>query len=312
MNWLEALHCAECFSDLQLLGDRLACANGHDYPITDGVPRLLPEQLGATGTVHESFTAEWDAFDYDDRTWGSTVEERQQEFLRHVDLTPEQLEGKRVLDAGCGNGALSRAIAQFGCDVVACDISDQPLRAHRHFGDEVSYLQADLTRPPFKPGTFDVIFCAGVLHHTPDTRQTFEQVMPLLAPGGTIFVWLYHHVPGRVLAIKSALRRGLSRLPAPVKASVVRTVILPQAMARQHLRARRGQLWQGERDRMTWRERYVVLLDSYTPRYRWEHTQDELAGWYAEHGLTDIHTTENGDWGFGVVARRQPVHSLNS
>lgn len=309
---LDVLHCPICRTGLDLIDERVVCESGHEFPTTAGVSRLLPEQLGATATVHDSFTAEWEAFDYDDRTWGSTVEQRQQEFLRHVDLTPDQLDGKLILDAGCGNGSLSQAIAQFGCDVVACDISEQPVRAHQHYDGGVQYLQADLTRPPFKPGTFDVIFCAGVLHHTPNTRQTFEQVMPLLAPGGTIFVWLYHHVPGRVLAVKAKIREGLSQLPAPIKAGVVRTVILPQAMARQRIRAARGQLWEGDRDRQSWRERYVILLDSYTPRYRWEHTPDELSGWYADHGLVDIHTTEDGDWGFGVVARKAPVYSGNS
>src|SRR5688572_21636145 len=301
MDLLSVLHCPACHGDLEQRGDRLVCTAGHDYPAGD-VPRLLPEQLGATATVHDSFTAEWDAFDYSDRTWGATVDQRQREFLRHVDLAPDALAGKRVLDAGCGNGSLSQAIAAFGCHVVACDISEQPVRAARHYGPGVHYLQADLTRPPFKPGSFDVIFCAGVLHHTPDTRATFEQVIPLLAPGGTVFVWLYHHVPGRVLAVKSLIRRGLSRLPARVKTVVVGGVILPQAMLRQKLRPSAN-----ERERLSWRERYVILLDSYTPRYRWEHTQEELAGWYAEHGLEDVHTTEEGPWGFGIVARKPAV-----
>jgi hypothetical protein len=73
-------------------------------------------------------------------------------------------------------------------------------------------------------------------------------------------------------------------------------------MLRQKLRARRGTL--GERENLSWRERYIVLLDSYTPRYRWEHTQDELAGWYREYDLVDIHCTEDGPWGFGMVARK--------
>jgi 2-polyprenyl-3-methyl-5-hydroxy-6-metoxy-1,4-benzoquinol methylase len=290
---LDVLCCPLCQTSLRAGGPAVACEEGHRFPVTAGVPRLLPDQLDGTQTVRDSFTAEWAAFDYNDRTWGATVEQRREEFLRHVDLDPADLEGKTVLDAGCR--------------VVAADISDQPVRAAVHFGSgPVQYVQADLTRPPFKPGAFDVVFCAGVLHHTPDTRETFDRLIPALAEGGTMFVWLYHHVPGRVLAVKSLIRRGLSRLPARVKAGVVGGVILPQAMLRQKLRPSSD-----ERERLSWRERYVILLDSYTPRYRWEHTPDELAGWYREHGLEQVHTTEVGPWGFGVVARK-PVYSWNS
>ena len=45
------------------------------------------------------------------------------------------------------------------------------------------------------------------------------------------------------------------------------------------------------------------MLDSYTPRYRWLHTPDEVQGWYLEHGFTDIRVTEEGQHGFGVAAR---------
>ncbi len=286
----------------------VACTEGHDYPVVGGVPILLPRGADANAaakTIEDSFGTQWDHFDYDERTWGATVEQRLDEFLRQVDLPAEALQGKLVLDAGCGNGALSRAISSLGCEVVALDITDQPLAANAHFHDrpegETHFVQADLMRPAIKPASFDVIFCAGVLHHTPDTKATFDQMMPALAPACTVFVWLYHHVPGRLLAIKSKIRSGLSRLPARPKSFAV-ACLLPQAMLRQKIRARRGTL--DDRENFTWRERYVVLLDSYTPRYRWEHTQEELAGWYAEWGLTDIHTTEVGPWGFGMVARR--------
>ena len=39
---------------------------------------------------------------------------------------------------------------------------------------------------------------------------------------------------------------------------------------------------------MTWRERFVQLLDHYTPRYRWEHTQDEVKG-FAPHNRAQRH-----------------------
>ena len=293
----------------------LACPDGHIFPIASGVPRLSPDDVLEEGraeadSIRESFSHEWAHFEFgEDRTWGASVEQRREEFLRHVNLSPEELEGKLVLDAGCGNGSLSRAIASFGCDVLAADIGRQVVDAHRHFSRDddgrTNYVQANLMHPPFARDTFDVVFCAGVLHHTPSTKATFDTLVPALAPGGTIFVWLYHHVPGRLMALKSKLRQGISRMPAPVKERLVKYVFLPQAMLRQYLRTALGR--NEPVDRLKWRERLVILLDSYTPRYRWEHTPEELAGWYRELGFTDIEVTERGQWGFGVAARRPQV-----
>ena len=60
----------------------------------------------------------------------------------------------------------------------------------------------------------------------------------------------------------------------------------------------------GPDDRLSWRERLVLLMDHYTPRYRWEHTQEEVQGWYKELGLIDVRVTEVRDWGFGMVGSR--------
>jgi len=231
-----------------------------------------------------------------------TVEQRQQDFLRHVDIRPESLAGKTVLDAGCGNGMLSVAISAFDCDVVATDISASVEAAHQHFsngGNERTYfIQSDLMAPALKRDAFDVIYCAGVLHHTPNTRRTFESLLPALSPGGTIFVWLYWRVPGAKARAAEVLRRAISPLPSPLKHSAVR-VLVPQSLIRNRIRVARGRA-----EPLNSREIMVRMLDSYTPRYRWQHTPEELHGWYREHGFTDIKTTEEGIEGFGVVARR--------
>jgi 2-polyprenyl-3-methyl-5-hydroxy-6-metoxy-1,4-benzoquinol methylase/uncharacterized protein YbaR (Trm112 family) len=319
IDWLA---CPVCGGDLDLQDSSptldvqegaLACPNGHVFPIAAGVPRLSPDDLleegrAAADSIRESFSHEWQHFDFEeDRTWGSTVEQRREEFLRHVNLPAEALEGKQVLDAGCGNGSLSRAIASLGCEVLAADIGRQVVDAHRHFSQQedgrTNYIQANLMHPPFRRDAFDVVFCAGVLHHTPSTKATFDTLVPALAPGGTIFVWLYHAVPGRLMAFKSRLRQVISRLPAPIKERLVKYVFLPQAMLRQYIRVALGK----PSRKLKWRERLVILLDSYTPRYRWEHTPEELSAWYRELGFVDIEVTERGQWGFGVAARRPAV-----
>lgn len=253
-----------------------------------GVPRLLASNEGQI--ISDSFSHQWSRFDYDeDRTWGKTVEERVGDFLRHTTLDAEALEGKLVLDAGCGNAALSHAISRLGATVIATDISDSVFAAAQRFSGNGSlhFVQSDIGRSAFKPGSFDVVYCGGVLHHTPDTRTSLNEVATSLRPGGKIFVWLYWRVPGGRYRVRRALRRGMAPLPVKVK----HVLVLPLAF----------QNWLRHRSEVTWRETLVVQLDYYTPRFRWEHTVDEVTAWYEALGLTDIRVTEQEREGFGVM-----------
>ena len=48
----------------------------------------------------------------------------------------------------------------------------------------VQIVQGNVLAPPFKPALFDVVWCSGVLHHTPDTAGTVVEAHRVLAPGG--------------------------------------------------------------------------------------------------------------------------------
>lgn len=310
-------NCGSCYG-IEVDSGALVCAEGHSFPIVDGVPRVVGDrattasgdpavQAQAVRSIQASFSHEWKHFNYEeDRTWGDqSAAQRAQDFLRMVHLPPAALQGRIVLDAGCGNGALSRELNKYGCEVVAADLSDGVVHGYRHFArvgnDRTHFVQANLMHPPFRTEAFDVVFCAGVLHHTPDTRRSFETVARCVAPGGTMFVWLYWEVPGLKYRLSRLIRRILCRLPAKAKHAIVKSILLPQSMARQWVRTRVGI---GDQRRLGWRERLVVLLDSYTPRYRWEHTPEEVSGWYRQLGYTEIATTERGPWGFGVRAQK--------
>lgn len=320
LDWITCPVCQQDFElrttarhEDEIISGTLTCSQGHLFEIRDGLPRLRIDQKldkasaraeGDALSVAASFGAEWSHFDYEkDRTWHQSVEERRQLLLKEVAMSPDQLRGKVVLDAGCGNGSLSHGVSQYGCEVIAIDVSDSVETAYRYFtakrANDLYFIQGDLMNPPFKPEVFDVIFSSGVLHHNPDTRMALGAIAKSLAFGGRIYIWVYGHVPGVVHKLKERFRKTISPMPSAVKHAIV-GVWLPQAMFRQYLRTALGR--NTPQDRLKWSERFILLLDHYTPRYRWEHTPDEVKGWYRELGYERIEQTEDRAWGFGVAA----------
>lgn len=82
---------------------------------------------------------------------------------------PQDLKGVRVLDAGCGTGAMAQALAERGADVVAVDLSPQLVKvAHdrtpEHLLPRITYQAGDMTSPAL--GRFD--YCVAmdsVIHY---------------------------------------------------------------------------------------------------------------------------------------------------
>lgn len=82
------------------------------------------------------------------------------------------LEGKRVLDVGCGDGANSVLLAKLGAaEVVGVDISPESIAVARHrarlnaVADRVTFFCAPLETAPLDRRAFDVIWGDAILHH---------------------------------------------------------------------------------------------------------------------------------------------------
>jgi SAM-dependent methyltransferase len=106
------------------------------------------------------------------------------------------VEGKRVLDAGCAAGHLSALLAGRGADVLGVDASAGMVAlARRKFGDVARFEVADLTRPlPVGPGSIDVVTASLVLHYIEDWGPVLAEFRRVLTSGG-VLVFSVHH-PG--------------------------------------------------------------------------------------------------------------------
>ena len=103
---------------------------------------------------------------------------------------------KKVLDLGCGSGVLSIALAKYGADVTAADLTETAtkmtqLNANLHKLN-IKVVRADAENLAFADETFDYIISWGVLHHTENTEQAFNEVSRTLKTNGTGLVMVYH------------------------------------------------------------------------------------------------------------------------
>ncbi len=103
-----------------------------------------------------------------------------------------RLNGKRVLDVGCGGGILSESMAARGAQVTAIDASDAPISVARLHQLEsksgVDYRKATVEElVETGGGPFDVVTCLELLEHVPDPASVVNACASLLTPGGKVF-----------------------------------------------------------------------------------------------------------------------------
>jgi 2-polyprenyl-6-hydroxyphenyl methylase/3-demethylubiquinone-9 3-methyltransferase len=102
------------------------------------------------------------------------------------------LEGKKVVDIGCGGGILAESIAQSGADTTGIDLSEKALKvAELHaleVGANLTYRAIsaeDLAQE--QAGQYDVVTCMEMLEHVPDPASVVRACATLCKPGGTLF-----------------------------------------------------------------------------------------------------------------------------
>lgn len=99
--------------------------------------------------------------------------------------------GRRILDAGCGNGYLSRMLASRGAEVVGVEPALYDFAVSLPH-PRVRYVRADLCELPDLGGAFDVVVASMVLPAVPDWQGAMRACVDALAPGG-LFVFTLNH-----------------------------------------------------------------------------------------------------------------------
>ena len=104
----------------------------------------------------------------------------------------------RVLDAGCGTGNTSLALAaqfknvQFvGIDISSASIDTAKKSAREKDLSNVRFCEWNLLDLYRDEKKFNIILCFGVLHHTAQMQKVINNLYSVLEPNGTLFLWVY-------------------------------------------------------------------------------------------------------------------------
>lgn len=110
-----------------------------------------------------------------------------------LSLVPDDLNGKRVLDAGCGPGFYAEELVKRGATLTAVDATPAFVTMTKEKVPSATVSQVDLTQGlPFADESFDVVLCALVFDYIEDAGALFREFRRVLTDGGLIIASFGH------------------------------------------------------------------------------------------------------------------------
>ncbi|HSH75777.1 MAG TPA: class I SAM-dependent methyltransferase [Longimicrobiales bacterium] len=135
-------------------------------------------------------------------------------IMDRIDRESRLLQGKHLLEIGCGMGFDSLEFLKRGVRVTATDLTPTAVDfAKRHFeiagyrGEDVRVENGlDLS---FPDETFDAVWSNGVLHATGDTARAIREVRRVLKPGGRAIISHFYRKPSWMYAMNRIGRENI-------------------------------------------------------------------------------------------------------
>ena len=188
---------------------KISKKNGKCYSVTDGVIDFVGDNNYA-----KNFGDQWTRFPklQLDSFNGTNISEDR--FLGASGFVPKDLIGKIVLDVGCGTGRFAEIALKYGAIVVGLDYSVAARVASQNLKEYENFIaiQGNIFNLPFKPKSFDLVYCLGVLQHTPDVEKSFKMLVPMVKNSGDLVVDYYWKRFRTIIGWKYVIRLITSRL----------------------------------------------------------------------------------------------------
>jgi SAM-dependent methyltransferase len=281
-----------------IIEGRLTCTScRQEYPVIAGVPRFVPRENYASG-----FGLEWTKHARTQYDSYSGIPVSEQRFFGQTGW-PKDLTGEVLLEVGSGSGRFTEQAAQTGATVVSLDYSYAVDANFASNGsrNNVLIVQADVFAMPFRPQTFDRVFCFGMLQHTPSPSRAFAALPSVIKPGGALCADIYKVSFWRTVAQTKYWVRPFTRRMNPDRlyARVQRWVNFMWPLANIIRRLPKGYAinWRllvadysflGLQGKMLKEWSYLDTFDMLAPRFDRPATKETFRQWAVQANLTDI------------------------
>lgn len=221
----------------------------------------------------------------------------------------------RILDAGCGNGRVTALLKKYappsadvmGIDLAAADVARENLAGL----DRVTVLQKDLMGDLSGLGSFDLIYCQEVLHHTGDPRAAFLNLCGRLRAEGEIAIYVYKKKSPMREYADDYVREQISGLSYEQALEAMKAVTeLGRALSGVKEKVRvpdvkvlgiTGGEYEVQRfiyhfflkcfwnPSLSFEDNAAINYDWYHPSICSRHTLEDVEAWFADAGLKIIH-----------------------
>ena len=313
-------------SSIEIEEGYLTSVEGYIFPVVKGVPRLLLESfidhqkflrrhlsnydllykqimdrygnlikaaIKRNKSTKNSFSFECSLLKQKEKTniWYLDAVAFRKQLFKELSLSLDYYSGKIAVDAGCGHGRSSRILAEKCAVCIGADLGNSIEKAHAENDlPNCFFIQADLHHLPFAPHSFDIVYCSGVVHHTPDTRKAFVSISQFVKKKSILCIWLYHSIDKRVHRFMLKLRKITIHLPLRFQFWMYLILFVPAHKVISWLKGKPK----------SWREILITHLDMLSPKYRHEHSSMEVKKWFEENGYSKIEVTTTDNYGFSI------------
>ena len=298
VQYIDIFICPVCSGALSVSSDRsrIECSTcDRSFQCENGIPLLFwpnewDDKIDVTEVV-KSFYEKNPFPGYEDVDSRRSLTEKAEKGVVARLLDDQIPHDAMVLEVGCGTGQLSNFLGmKLGRRIFATDISLSSLALGQEFKgqnfiDNVAFFQMNLFRPIFRPESFDLVICLGVLHHTSDPFLSFQSILRLVKKNGFIIVGLYNTY-GR---IPTDIRRVI------FKFSGNRLKSLDPRLRGKKLGDMRKHMW---------------FMDQYKNPHESKHTFGEVIRWFDQEGVEFINSVPKAT-AFTLLSPEENLFEVN-
>lgn len=273
---------------------------GQSYPIINGVIDFENDTNYA-----DNFGDQWTRFPklQLDSFNGTKISEKR--FFEALELEPGELKGKLILDVGCGTGRFAEIALKAGAYVIGLDYSSAAYVASKNLEKYSNFkaLRGDIYKLPFKEKSFDIVYCLGVLQHTPNVEKSFKSLPVVVKESGHLVVDYYWKRLISVLGWKYPIRLITSHLEEstvlkilslihpfvyPISRLAIKVPYVGKALSRLLPVVNYCRDYPELGDELLREWSFLDTYDNWAPKYDQPQTVDTVKKWASESGLKKI------------------------